>query len=241
MKSLHLISKIFFPERCVHCHRLIPLSDKVCLKCESKSCYIPETFCPYCGRRKCVCPDIDRKLRHITAPFLYSGIIRKSILHLKFRKEKSYADFLSEEMYKKVIESFCDVSFDLVTFVPMDEEAKRKRGYNQSELLAKRIAKRLFLPTKDLLVKSKSSLKQHHLSHEMRKENIKNVFSLKSGVNIDGKTVLLCDDIKTTGSTLLECEALLLSGGASDVYCVVAAIPVYGKAAPRLDKDEKNI
>ena len=64
--------------------------------------------------------------------------------------------------------------------------------------------------------------------------------SIENNADIKGKTVLICDDIKTTGSTLLACEKALLNGGAKDVYCVVVALPVYG-SADRLDKDQKNI
>ena len=159
---------------------------------------------------------------------------------MKFKSEKEYADFLTEGMLRSVLESFSYKDIDLVTFVPMSRKSERKRGFNQSKLLAEKLAKKLFLPCEDTLVKIRETSNQHKLSREMRRENIKDAFALKNNADIKGKTVLICDDIKTTGSTLLACEKALLNGGAKDVYCVVVALPVYG-SADRLDKDQKNI
>jgi len=123
----------------------------------------------------------------------------------------------------------------------MTDKARKLRGYNQSEIIARQTAKRLFLPCIDTLIKSKETPKQHYLSAESRQKNLADAISLKDGADLKGKTVLICDDIKTTGSTLLICEQLLLKAGASDVYCAVAAIPIFGKANIGLDKTDKKI
>lgn len=202
---------------------------------------MPEGFCFRCNSRRCHCKSSDPMLRHITAPFIYTDGVKEIITSLKFRKQKHLVRLLSEEISKKVIEDFSDISFDFVTFVPMTDKARKRRGYNQSEIIARQTAKRLFLPCVDTLIKSKETPKQHYLSAESRQKNLADALSLKDGAQLKGKTILICDDIKTTGSTLLICEQLLLKAGAADVYCAVAAIPVFGNAGLSIDKETKNL
>ena len=241
MNISRYISKLFYPEKCVFCGRTIPFLDSFCHNCALSECNTPESFCCYCNSQRCHCEKTDRRLRHITAPYIYTNAAKEIIISLKFRKKKHYSSLLSEGIVRKVIEDFSDVSFDFVTFVPTNDKVKRQRGYNQSELIALNVADRLFLPCVDALVKTKDTAHQHYLSAEMRQKNLSDAISVKPDVDIKGKTVLVCDDIKTTGSTLLVCQELLLTSGASDVYCAVAAIPIFGKADIGIDKTDKKI
>lgn len=234
------ISRIFFPRKCVHCGRTIPFFDDFCHQCSLKQCSIPEDFCFHCNSRSCRCDDFHRKLSHISAPFLYTDGAKKIIYELKFRKKRYCAELLSEEIARKVISDFPDVNFDFVTFVPMSGNAKKRRGYNQSEILARKVAKRLFLPCCEALVKTKDTPKQHHLNAENRRKNLADAICLNDKADIRDKTILILDDIKTTGSTLLVCEETLLKSAAADVYCAVAAIPVFGNIPLSIDKKDKK-
>lgn len=137
--------------------------------------------------------------------------------------------------------SFPDTDFDCVSFVPVSRQTLKVRGFNQSELISRRLAKKLFIPHRELLIKSRATLRQHYLSGEKRRQNPKGAFTLSENADVKNKTVLLCDDIKTTGSTLLACEKVLLEAGAKDVYCAVIAVPVYGNSGKELDKEKENI
>ena len=241
MKITAWISRIFFPERCTHCGRLIPVYDRFCHKCSLNECSVPEGFCFHCNSRSCRCTENTRVLSRITAPFIYTDAAKELITSLKFRKQKSCALPLSEALAKRVVEGFCDTDFDFVTFVPMTDKAKRKRGYNQSELIARGVAERLFIPCVEALIKTKDTPSQHHLSAEERRKIPSDAITHKDGAQIKGKTVLICDDIKTTGSTLLACQRALVKGGAAAVYCAVAAIPVYGNPYHGIDKEIKKL
>lgn len=241
MKLSGRIKKIFFPERCQLCKRIIPFSAAYCLECEAELCRLPEEFCVHCNSRKCVCRADNEKLRHLTAPFLYSGAIKSAIADYKFNRERNYAEFFSQELFRSVMLSFPEADFDCVTFVPVSKNTLKDRGFNQSELISRALAKKLFIPHSELLIKSRTTLRQHYLTGEKRKQNPKGAFSLSENADVKNKTVLLCDDIKTTGSTLLACEKALLEAGAKDVYCAVIAVPVYGNNSKELDKEQENI
>lgn len=130
-------------------------------------------------------------------------------------------------MAKAVRREFSNINFDCVCFVPMTLKNKLKRGINQSELLARCIANELNIPLyQNALVKLKQNRVQHNLSRNERIMNVKGVFTASDDVK--GKTVLLVDDIKTTGATLNECSRELLKAGAGQVFCVTAVINRYG-------------
>ena len=131
---------------------------------------------------------------------------------------------MAREMTNKINESFCDINFDFVTFVPLSKRRYRKRGYNQAELLALKIADRLSIPCLKSLNKIRETETQRGASAKERRVNLFGAFDLVDGFDIDGKTVLLVDDVKTTGSTLNECSEILKAYGAKAVYCSVFAV-----------------
>lgn len=184
-------------------------------------------FCPHCGcgRLNCSCGEEGSAFfPFITAPFIYSGRIKARMTDFKFGGRKQESEFFAREMSLRFAEVFPKARVDVVCAVPMTEKAKRKRGYNQSELLAKETAKRLFVPYEALLVKTRETKTQHSLKKEERLGNLAEAFAVKTGAQIRGKNVLLCDDIKTTGTTLKLCSRELLKNGAAEVYCLCAAV-----------------
>ena len=96
--------------------------------------------------------------------------------------------------------------YDIIIPVPISKKRLKERGYNQSELIAKQIAKVTEMQLeKRCLYKNKNIIAQSSLSKEQREENIKGVYSIKNKEKIQNKNVLLFDDIYTTGSTVNEC------------------------------------
>lgn len=223
--------RVFYPKRCVSCGKIIPLIRDYC-EC-SKDTYttVSDDFCPHCARdiENCCCNREQAvKLRHVTAPFLYSGLTRTRLLEFKLASAKSESEFFSQKMAQRFAVSFPLADIDAVTFVPMTKAAVRKRGYNQSELLAKGISKQLFVPFVKALEKTAETKNQHTLSQSERLSNLNGVFQVIDETKVAGKTFILCDDIKTTGTTLFRCEQALLFAGAKDVYCLCAAISDFG-------------
>lgn len=230
MKYQSRFSRIFFPEKCDRCGRIIPLAHSFCPHCEENIRVIGDYFCESCGYEKtdCFCEsEFNPKLPHIAAVYMYCGDIRERIHAMKFRGRLSFASSFASDMAKRVRQVYPDVAFDGVCFTPMTKSAEKERGYNQSRLLAKSLAHKLGVPLNDCLVKIKQTDKQHSLTGQERKQNLKGSFSVRTPAEAQGKVLLLCDDIKTTGATLSECTEALLSAGAKDVYCICIALADY--------------
>ena len=142
--------------------------------------------------------------------FEYQGMIRKVILDYKFN-DKSY-------LYKTIVnfllknEKFFPIlkSYDTIVPVPISQKRRKERGYNQSELMAKEIARNVSMKyNKQSLFKTKNIIEQSKLNREERQKNIQGVYGLRNAEMLQGKKILLIDDIYTTGSTVNECSKVL--------------------------------
>lgn len=208
-KALSYLLSFFYPNRCPFCGCVIEPHRICCKSCRSRIKYDPRKY--FIGNRW-LC----------ASPFQYDGLPKQAVLRLKFNDCGQISNSMAKYMTDAIIESFSDYSFDVVTFVPMHKKRRRKSLYNHSRLLALSIAKNLSLPMKNLLIKTDYNKPQHKLNRDERLKNIKGTFSADSkSLNfIKGKTVLLCDDVLTTGSTLSECCKVLEKAGAKDIFCV---------------------
>ena len=156
--------------------------------------------------------------------------MQKAMYAYKFARKEHISKFFAQRMAISVKCCFSDVDFDIVTFVPTSLRRKMKRGFNQSEVLAKGVSKILNVKfANNLLIYKNVNDVQHHLGFEQRFENVKGKFLPNKKVSLNGKTVLLVDDIKTTGATLDECAKQLLILGADKVYCVTGLMTVKNK------------
>lgn len=217
----------FFPKRCALCDRVITPEKDVCIDCRKDLPRVLPPFCTKCGRGKneCLCRSYRFYYSGLTAPFYYEGAIGKSIRNFKFRGKTGNADFFAREMAVAVKNQFAGKSFDLITCVPLTKNSYRIRGFNQSFLLAKAIGGILSIEINgDLLVKIYDTPAQHTMTSSMRRGNLAGVFDVDRPDFVKGKTILLCDDVATTGSTINECAKMLLLYGAKEVCCVSAAV-----------------
>ena len=138
--------------------------------------------------------------------FSYEGIIREKILQYKF-KEYSYLSNTFCEFFinNKKLYGFLK-KYDIITSVPISNLRKRERGYNQSEIIAKELARLAEIKMeKHVLLKTKDNKMQSTLNKEERKNNVKNVYKLINKEKIDNKKILIFDDIYTTGATIEAC------------------------------------
>ncbi len=242
MKKTEILSRIFFPEKCPLCGKTLKINEAFCFCCGSDEVRLSADCCEYCGKERelCSCDTVfTTPLNHITGVFSYDGIIRNMLISFKFAGRKNLYRYFGDCLTERVATVYADTDFDAVTYVPSSAESLKERGYNPSQLIAEQTAKKLFLPCDDLLIKSKETEKQHNLKAKERITNIKGSVTLKGNPNLNGKTILLCDDIKTTGATLGECANILLKHGAKDVYCATVAITSNLNYFD-LDKDVKN-
>ena len=207
------ILSVFFPARCPYCRRVLDQPAVMCDRCRATlgKCPYPIPIFQGEGGQELVC----------LSPFLYQRAVKNAVTRFKFKDHPELSDALGSAMAEKVRPY--GTAFDCVTCVPLARSRFQERGYNQSELLARRVGKDLSIPYRDLLEKWKETPAQHTLGKNMREQNVAGVYRVKEKASIVGKQILLCDDIVTTGATLRECSRVLLEGGAASVTCCTLA------------------
>jgi competence protein ComFC len=161
------------------------------------------------------------------SPFYFENSIAKGLIRFKNHGFTELAPAYAKDIAACVNNHFEGVKFDCITFVPLRKLKKLKRGYNQTEILANELGKVLNLPVENLLIKTRYTKSQRTMSARERRTNLRGAFDLALDKEIDGKYILLVDDIKTTGSTLNECAYTLFAYGAKEVYAVSAAVVKY--------------
>ena len=156
--------------------------------------------------------------------FKYNEMIRQRLIEYKFQdKSYMYKTFEKIILKNKKVCGFLE-KYDIIIPVPIHKKRRLKRGYNQTELIAKEICKNISLELKtDVLIKQKNIKAQSELNKNERKQNIKNAFEIKNINEIIDKKILLFDDIYTTGSTVNECSKILKKVGAKQIGVVTIA------------------
>lgn len=215
-----------YPRRCPCCDEITIDNLEICYKCfEKLSKYMLTTgVCKCCGNpiEECTCKTRIFLFDGVVAPFRYDGVAADGVLNIKKKKSIENARFFANYMIEAVKSKFPVEQFDLVTNVPMFAKEEKQREFNHSKVLAKLISKGLGIEYKNTLKQILKRKSQHELTAVERIENVKGVYKTISSV--EGKNILLVDDIKTSGSTLNECAHELLLAGAESVWCVCAAL-----------------
>lgn len=217
---------LFFTEHCRYCNSLVNKGEKICADCRENLPVIEGERCRFCGASKdrCGCKKHRMGYDGITSPFYYENGIKDGIQKLKFSGKEHISYTLAKDMAKSVKSDFSNVKFDFICYVPFTTAQKIRRNYNQSELLAEHISKTLKIPLKKILVKLFETDSQHNKNFRNRRGNVFGVYDVKDSADVKDKTILLVDDIRTTGATLDECAWMLKIRGAKSVYCVTAAL-----------------
>lgn len=225
-KVLNAIADILFPKHCAGCGELLDTSDDFCDYCfEMLSKTDCDSLCEKCGcgKKECQCKYHVFHFSAAAAPYYNEGPAKKAMYDFKFRGKLYFAEFFAEKMALTVINKFHSIKFDAIAYVPIPLKRELKRGYNQSRELAIRIAKILELPLAEKAIGCNEKKQiQHETDFKYRFENVKGKYY--PNISLKGKTVLLVDDIKTTGATLDECTKALLKAGALEVYCITGLI-----------------
>lgn len=213
---------VFFPERCAYCGKVIPPCLPGCEDCLKQLPRILPPTCRICGleRKTCICEGKRMHYERCAAPFYYDGKAKYAILQLKARENREVARTLAAEMAAVVRREYGNCAFDYIVPVPMTEEEKKKRGHNPCELLAKALSAELGVPVGLYLKKIYETRPQKELSSLERSGNVLGAFDVADNTPVAGKTLLLLDDIVTTGATLDECAKMLKIFGADEVYAV---------------------
>ncbi|MCD8026252.1 MAG: hypothetical protein LUF33_04830 [Clostridiales bacterium] len=161
------------------------------------------------------------------APFPYMDIFKRAVLNFKFYNCGGYTRQLAFMTVQSINEVYRDEHFDLVTCVPMHKKQLKLRHYNQAELLAKECAEIMKIPYEDTLIKVKDNKPQHSIKASERSKNVKGAYKAKDKSLIEGKRLLIIDDIITTGCTLGECGKTLMKAGAEKVSCAAVCTVIF--------------
>lgn len=224
------IISLVYPERCLFCNAVLPnLADRpLCAACEKD--FVPTGFlCPCCetalpAKTFCICQPLQPSLHSLFALAKFEQQWRLLLHNFKYYGRRSLGRPLGRWLAYEFITQQVSLP-DLVVPVPLHRDREKERGFNQSKLIADQMARTLAVPCYSLLSKHKRTLSQTALSRRDRQENIHEAFSLVGPVK-KGLTVLLVDDIYTTGSTMLEAADLLHRHGAVVHGAIVAYNPL---------------
>jgi ComF family protein len=155
------------------------------------------------------------------AVLLYRGAARDTHHTLKYKRRPEIAPVLGRIMFLYLKRTLQGENVDAILPIPLHSRRERKRGFNQAELIAEEVAHLAHIPLiPEVLVRIRSTKPQTDLPPEKRRQNVAGAFALRFAEPILGKTLLLIDDVYTTGNTVNEASRVLKEGGASRV-CVL--------------------
>ena len=208
---LDRLAAAVFPRRCLQCSDVIEYDRFLCAKC--RLVRVGRVTLPFPNR-----------LSDVASVCVYGDESRPLILKIKDASEPRVYTFFAGEMHRLLTQLWPDASFDLIVPVPTTQAKMEARGFNQADLLAEPLSKLLGIPTyPHALLREAHSREQHTLSSEQRRENAGLSYKINQPDEVCGKTVLLLDDLLTTGYTASACANCLLDAGAAKVYALTCA------------------
>jgi competence protein ComFC len=245
-KLWHIATGIIYPSVCHGCGaRLRPdfttvsLDHWVCPSCQPKLAKLEDPFCQRCGEAydgaredsfRCDnCRDRVFSFEFARAGYLAEGLVREAVHGLKYNGRYELRLLLAALMRDAFEDSRLAellLSKPLLVPVPLHHTRLRQRGFNQSLVLAKELGRLMNLPVIDVLCRQRPTQQQASLTRKQRLANLSKAFSLpqrKAAVKLRGRTVILVDDVFTTGSTANECAKVLKRDGKAEKVVVVTA------------------
>lgn len=235
---VHTFLDLFYSRSCLHCNLNLNNSHELylCKNCKKEIPYVNNSHCIRCGASlgphvistaKEGCPSCKGKylpFNTLTSITHYEGVIQTLIHTFKYSRQKFLFTVLNDivlaqEKLKEIVPNV-----DVVVPVPLHWLKKMRRGFNQSELLARGIQRCFSKPlSTNNLCRIKNTSSQTQLSKSQRQRNIRNAFFVNDPKSFKGKKILLVDDVLTTGVTAMECSKKLKEAGARSVHLLILA------------------
>lgn len=220
MRVGEVLLDLLFPPKCPYCQRVLAESRApVCPKCQDTLPWLAGC-------------EAERKvdfLDNCFSPLAYRGAVPDAVGRYKFQGVRAYHVPFGQVMAQS-LEDHLPQGADLITWVPLGRRRLRKRGYDQARLLAEEVGRRSGIPPTATLVKIKDTAQQSLLEEESaRRANVLGAYALLPEVCLEGKRVVLTDDIVTSGASLSECAAQLRLAGAAEVFGLTLAQARSGK------------
>lgn len=200
--------------------------EKACAACLGKLNFIGDICCNRCGKdleseEQEYCQDCYKQERTYIRGFpaiRYGKEIDRCIMDFKYGGKKNYGDFLASLIIKRHGDNIKRVNPEVLIPIPVHKSRYRTRGYNQAEILATFLSKKLDIPVKnDLLLRQSKTLPQKELDNIQREKNLKKAF-ISDKKSVEYNRVMIVDDIYTTGATIESCTKVLHEMGVSEVF-----------------------
>ena len=223
---------LVFPRRCPVCDRAVkPFGALACRECETKVRYVKEPVCFKCGKpleddTKEYCFDCEHT-RHSYdrgyALFEYKSVA-DSIYRFKYKGRQEYAAWYGDRICERLGNVIRSINPDAIIPVPIHKSKMRTRGYNQAGLIAHEISKRLSIPVyDDLVIRDKKTAPLKEYTPAERNNILRGAFKITAN-DVQLKTIIIVDDIYTTGATIDEVSEALRGIGARKIYFITLAI-----------------
>ena len=230
MTFLSRLNDFISPPVCPVCkERLFDSRWEICDDCRKQFPLLPEKRCPACGGpndsifaqcRHCLQQE-ERPWVVAVSAFPFEGLARNAVHRLKFRKQVILASFLSHCLADAWLKYSDGFRPDVIMPIPLHWWRRIRRGYNQAGLIAENLGKRLQIPCAQFLVRTRKTEQQSTLDARHRLQNLKGAFAAVPEAK--GHSILLVDDVFTTGATLTAAAQALLKAKAHAVAVITIA------------------
>ncbi|MDE5756739.1 MAG: ComF family protein, partial [Clostridia bacterium] len=222
---------------CIVCGKELEEQSKygLCQECKENLSFLGDKICKKCGRLQfneadyCLtCQEHKRNFDFARSCVVYDDVAKDIVRGIKFGGKKYFAKYVANFLIKRYQKAFDGVDIDVVIPVPLTKKNRVGRGYNQSWEIAKRFADAVNLTAdKDIVAKIKNTQEQAKLGGKEREENILGAFEVERPEAVKNKSVLIIDDVMTTGSTASEIARVLKKAKAKEVYLLTFASTKY--------------
>ncbi|MGV8027144.1 MAG: double zinc ribbon domain-containing protein [Anaerolineaceae bacterium] len=215
---------LVYPPTCIGCGKI---GFRCCPECWSTRSLYDQAICPTCGKplhQSSLCENCAAEsfpLEKIRSVGEYAGVLRDFILSLKYHRNIGLAELILPDLTKTLACSH--FNFEMLVPVPLNKTRQRERGYNQVAVWGKLLSNTIGIPmVSSAITRERNTVSQVTLPAEKRSENVRGAFSVQFDV-VNGKNILLLDDVVTTGATLIECAKVLKNAGAKQVSALTIA------------------
>ena len=235
MPLLHSVLDLIYPRGCAGCGRPVESAPlHICWECRASFKFITDAFCERCGdpvdgmiEQSFQCSACTNHRPHFEmarSAVRYRGPVKSALQQFKYNCAPGLRRDFLPLLEACVRTHYANNGLDAVTFVPLHARRERERTYNQARLLAGDLAGRLGLPpAAECLRRVRPTPTQTDLTAAQRRRNVKGAFEARNHRWVEGRTLLLVDDVMTTGATVEACSLALKEAGAARVYVVTVA------------------
>ena len=227
--------QFLLPPQCICCEKFLVEGQRgICTNCLSGIHWMEPPYCSVCGMpfvsgevgtHLCgLCLTRRKYFTKARALGFYEGSLQEAIQRWKYGGKTYLTPFFGKWMTEGLNRHWKADLFDLLIPVPLHKQRLRERGFNQALLLVKELSHRTGIPySKRILQKSRPTIPQANLSGKQREKEVKGAFLVFGRENVKGKSILLVDDVYTTGATVRECSKALMAAGAERVDVLTLA------------------